>query len=799
MEHKRLRVTVVDMQPITPAVGGGRQRLLGLYHALGPDIDCTYVGTYDWPGESCRDQQITPGLREIVVPLSDEHHAAAAALSKEVGGRTVIDIAFCDQVHLSPDFLRVAREHIAGADVVVFSHPWCFPPLADVLRDDQLIVYDSQNVEAVLRTSLHDDLPEAAPLLDRVAAVEYALSRRADLILSCSQEDSDLYVRTMEVDPFKLRIVPNGAFVERFRDDDTYDRIIRRRELGLPVDQPVAVFLGSMYGPNVEATRFIAQTLAPACPSWCFVLVGGAGESLEPESIACNVIITGRVNDARRDKLLLTADLALNPMAAGSGTNIKMFDYMAAGLPVLTTEVGARGICTETSAPSGVFVEPLEQHPTRCAELLASLPFDPRFKDSVRDFVRQRFSWEQISGALGVLFKQAAAGHGNHLRHKIRVAMFSTWNVTCGIGDHSVHLAEGLIEAGADVVILGNRMDDHQSIGFENDLHFPVLRVWHWDNTHWRDSVVDRLGLDAALRLSKPNVLILQHHTAFIPFDNVLGVVRAARDLGVRVVLEMHNARHVSAEQKTLLCEAGASLIAHHAGGLDGLPEAYVNDSRVLPLPIYIPRNVNNVTTTYVRKTDFSNHTIIGGFGFLRRYKGVLTAIRTLALLRNKYPSLMYHGWHSHYAGGHSDEYLRECLREAEQLGVRDAVEIETRFLPIDEIIANLRSVDAVLMPYEPSEEGASAAANMALAAGRPLITSCSSIFLPLANVAWVLDRHAPDAYAAAIDHMLSQPELMENMRNRAAAWATEHSYRLAAETLLRAPNPASPICANAT
>lgn len=60
MEYERLRVAVLDMQPITPAIGGGRQRLLGLYHALGSAIDCTYVGSYDWPGEPARDQQLTP-------------------------------------------------------------------------------------------------------------------------------------------------------------------------------------------------------------------------------------------------------------------------------------------------------------------------------------------------------------------------------------------------------------------------------------------------------------------------------------------------------------------------------------------------------------------------------------------------------------------------------------------------------------------------------------------------------------------------------------------------------------------
>ena len=43
-----MNVCVLDMQPISPPVGGGRLRLLGLYHALGANLPATYVGTYDW-------------------------------------------------------------------------------------------------------------------------------------------------------------------------------------------------------------------------------------------------------------------------------------------------------------------------------------------------------------------------------------------------------------------------------------------------------------------------------------------------------------------------------------------------------------------------------------------------------------------------------------------------------------------------------------------------------------------------------------------------------------------------------
>ena len=89
------------MQPIDPPIGGGRLRLLGLYHNLGANIDCTYVGTYDWPGENYRSHTRSQTLREIDVPLSNEHHDVAAELGGRAGGKVVIDLS---QVELTPDF-----------------------------------------------------------------------------------------------------------------------------------------------------------------------------------------------------------------------------------------------------------------------------------------------------------------------------------------------------------------------------------------------------------------------------------------------------------------------------------------------------------------------------------------------------------------------------------------------------------------------------------------------------------------------------------------------------------------------
>jgi hypothetical protein len=76
------RVTVLDMQPIDPPLGGGRLRLLGLYHNLGDDMPTVYVGTYDWPGELLREQALSPTLTERMIPLCDDHFTASHRLSE---------------------------------------------------------------------------------------------------------------------------------------------------------------------------------------------------------------------------------------------------------------------------------------------------------------------------------------------------------------------------------------------------------------------------------------------------------------------------------------------------------------------------------------------------------------------------------------------------------------------------------------------------------------------------------------------------------------------------------------------
>lgn len=405
MEHNPVKVAVVDMQPITPAIGGGRQRLLGLYHALGSGLRCTYIGSYDWPGERSRDQQLTQGLREITVPLSAEHHAAAAALSHKLGGRTVIDIAFPDQAHLSPDFLSAARAGIGDADVAVFSHPWCFPPLAAALRPRQPVVYDAQNVESVLRMSMFDGLPRAQSLLRRVAEVELALCTRADMVLACSHDDAASFHRIYGTPWDRLRIVPNGILALDRVIPSRAQRAAAKRELGVK-ESALVLFLGSGYGPNNVAARFVAERLASQLPGIGFAIVGGCGEQVVPAARRDNVYAPGVLDDKRKNQWLTAADIAVNPMATGSGTCIKMFDYMAAGIPVIATAIGARGILR---GPTPSYVEArLDAFKDSITQLLDNPDRRSKLSASARRLVEDHYAWERISPNVGMLIESLA-------------------------------------------------------------------------------------------------------------------------------------------------------------------------------------------------------------------------------------------------------------------------------------------------------------------------------------------------------------------------------------------------------
>ena len=81
-------------------------------------------------------------------------------------------------------------------------------------------------------------------------------------------------------------------------------------------------------------------------------------------------------------------------MFSGSGTNLKMLDYFAAGLPVVSTPAGARGL--ELSADECVVCPP-DQFVPRIGELLNDPARRGRMGANARKLAVERYAWSLIA------------------------------------------------------------------------------------------------------------------------------------------------------------------------------------------------------------------------------------------------------------------------------------------------------------------------------------------------------------------------------------------------------------------
>lgn len=407
--QRPLKVLITDNQCIEPAVGGSRLRLLGLYRTLTEGIEATYVGTYDWRGPGYRELQLSERLREIDVPQSEAHFALNDHLNQLLPGKTIIDVTMPWLVWSSQELVETLRKHAQEADVVIFSHPWMYGCVRDVVRaGERLIIYDAQNCEAVLRAQLLGSDEFGRCLAQSVREIEGRLCQESDLILACSEEDKQAFVTLHDVQAEKIVIVPNGVDVQRIRPASAVTRAQAKDALGIAGF--AALFIGIAYPPNLEAARLIIDQLAPANPDVTFIIVGGVGERIAAEidrsNRPANVRLLGAVSDEVRNRTYAAADIAINPMLTGSGTNIKMLDFLAAGLPTVTTPIGARGINNRHDAC--FIVDDIGQFNHWIRTLQADPQLYAKLAVNGRKLAEDLYDWRAISERLGKLILQHA-------------------------------------------------------------------------------------------------------------------------------------------------------------------------------------------------------------------------------------------------------------------------------------------------------------------------------------------------------------------------------------------------------
>ena len=280
---------------------------------------------------SFRRTQIEPGLEE------ETNLGAGFGLTQAIFRRAGVPRVWQFELLRRGVVPRRLREALLQADLIVSDFPFC-PPVPGPWSGKPWFMISHE---------LGFRLLEQGARLDRLfsrwmRSIEAGAPSRYTDIFVCAAEDRDFFRAHDTQGRLKLPYIRCGVDSRAYvAQPGVRERV--RTELGLAADDWLLIFSGSRFGPNVEAfeelkvfcrteARFLAEKRV------FFLALGSMAPAASREGA---LIVTGPVPEVI--PYFAAGDAGLNPITRGSGSNVKLFEYLVARLPVISTLFGVRG------------------------------------------------------------------------------------------------------------------------------------------------------------------------------------------------------------------------------------------------------------------------------------------------------------------------------------------------------------------------------------------------------------------------------------------------------------------------
>lgn len=399
--HDKKKILVLATYSIFPPRGGGQHRLYNLYKNLAKQFDIIVLSLVEF-GKPHTDNYLENGLRTICIPQSEKHARLQWDIEKKLD-LGLFDVLSIENVVYSTEYVGKVEELSQKSDIIVCSHPYLFN-LVKKENDRQIVVYEAHNVEYNLKKQYITNRKQGDKLRDLVWDIEKRACVDSDMIFSTSEEEKTSLSELYEVSSDKIVVVPNGVDTNEISFFTNEDKRKQKHLLGIS-NYTTVLFIGSWHPPNLEALEFIVNKLAPKRKDCLFLIVGSINDYYKSQSrkkYPKNVLSFGVVNELEKIEIYMAADLAINPMMSGSGTNLKMLDYMASGIPIISTPIGARGLEIENS----VVIRELEDFNEALNEIISGKINTDHMSKNARQIVGEFYDWSNISEHIGKIMNE---------------------------------------------------------------------------------------------------------------------------------------------------------------------------------------------------------------------------------------------------------------------------------------------------------------------------------------------------------------------------------------------------------
>lgn len=382
-----MRVLFLSPRQSWPPVSGAKLRDYHFAKALGARTRLTYAFFSDPAAE-------TPSIQQF--PFCEELTAVAAPamytpgkIVRGIFGRWPLPV-----VNYSSKEMAAAIRGITASgpfDLVHLDsmHMAAYTPLLAGVR----IVYNWHNIESELMSRYAQSAPTIAHRVygtltaNRISALEKDLLATAFGHVVCSQREKD---QLKQIAPqARIQVIENGVDVSAFPE------VMERRE-----GRKRLLFVGAMsYHANIDAAVWFTRTVWPGIhrrfPDWKLALVGSNPSPAVRELQSKDVEVTGTVPSVA--PYYEDALAAIVPLRTGGGTRLKILEALAAGVPVISSTLGAEGLAV--TPHDDILIADREQDWMSALEVISG----PRWSELAaagRTLVESRYDWTALGDRL---------------------------------------------------------------------------------------------------------------------------------------------------------------------------------------------------------------------------------------------------------------------------------------------------------------------------------------------------------------------------------------------------------------
>ncbi|HXJ44578.1 MAG TPA: glycosyltransferase [Bryobacteraceae bacterium] len=397
-----MRILFLSPRQSVPARSGAKLREYHFLRALGTSAELTYVYFKD-PGDQGLTVMDLPFCREVVgIPKPPAYGLFKTVMG--LAGRWPLPILNYTSAEMNGAVARLIGNREFDIIHLDSIHMIRYAEMATKRRGSLKAVYNWHNIESEAMRRYSTTTSSRARRLyagftaAKLERIENGILRSAFGHIVCSERERAQLLKTSPA--ARVAVLENGVDTSYFSDTGA-----------APADSRKIVFVGAMdYFPNSEAAIFFANRIWPEIRkrlSGAELTIVGANPG--PAVLALRelpgVKVTGMVPDVR--PYYRNALAAVVPLRTGGGTRLKILEAMAAGVPVVSTPLGAEGLrVTDGENILLVNASDADGWTDRIIALAESTARRSQLIRSAHQLVETRYDWEHLAARLRETYQE---------------------------------------------------------------------------------------------------------------------------------------------------------------------------------------------------------------------------------------------------------------------------------------------------------------------------------------------------------------------------------------------------------